>query len=314
MRRWMSCLGRAVRFALIEQLRNRLALAIVVFFIPLWITLAYTVMADEPVRFFARPAGRWISMDGNVITQISGALHALALIVGFMMFLATARSAPFDRRLVQAGYPKLCLALAKFTALLLAAALVAAYGAVWMRAYWEPQQLLLLTVGLFVGALIYGGIGVMLAAVLRSELAGMFLVIMISFVDLSLQNPIANPASDSALLRFLPAYGAMQTAVTAGALRLVPWHELILGICWALGTVTAGMTAFAVRSRTQRTGNSPSNPTPASAGRINERRQVVLAAGSRTSSNSPGLPAETLPADRSNGDAPTTGQGHGVRG
>ncbi|MFC7472233.1 hypothetical protein ACFQVA_39140 [Actinomadura keratinilytica] len=34
----------------------------------------------------------------------------------------------------------------------------------------------------------------MLAALLRSELAGMFLVIMASFVDVSLQNPIANAA------------------------------------------------------------------------------------------------------------------------
>lgn len=55
----------------------------------------------------------------------------------------------------------------------------------------------------------------MLAALLRSELAGMFLVIMASFVDVSLQNPIANAGADSPVLRWLPTYGAMQSAVVA---------------------------------------------------------------------------------------------------
>ncbi|WP_330286316.1 ABC transporter permease [Streptomyces sp. NBC_00576] len=279
MRRWTSCLATAVRFALIEQLRNRLALVIVVFFIPLWITLGYKVTASDPVRFFVRPVKRSITMDGNVISQMSGALHALGLIVGFMMFIATARSASFDRRLVLAGYPRLCLALAKFTALVLAAAVVAVYGAAWMRVYWRPQQLLLLAVGLFVGALIYGGIGVMLAAGLRSELAGMFLVIMISFIDLSLQNPIANPAADSPLLRFFPAYGAMQTVVTAGGLHVVPWHELALGILWAMGMVGAGMTAFGLRSRSRLADNT----TTAPAGERHDCSPALAASRSGTS-------------------------------
>ncbi|MDO0910978.1 ABC transporter permease [Streptomyces sp. DT2A-34] len=260
MKRWMACLGAAVRFALIEQLRNRLALVILVVYVPVWITLTYTVPASDPLRFHLSPAGRTVTMDGNVLTQMGGALHALALIVGFMMFLATTRSAPFDQRLVRAGYPRLCLALAKFTALVLAAAVVAAYGALWMRAYWRPQQLLLLGVGLFVGALIYGGVGIMLAAVLRSELAGMFLVIMVSFVDLGLQNPLANPASDSPLMRYLPAYGAMQTVVTAGALHLVPWHELVQGLLWAVAMAAVGMSAFALRSRSRRPTRAPLPP------------------------------------------------------
>lgn len=251
MKRWWSCFGTAIRFALLEQLRNRLALAIVVFFVPVWISLAYEVAAETPVRFLVRTASHSVTLQGNVLTQISGALHALALIVGFMMFVATARSAPFDRRLVKAGYPRLCLALAKITSLLLVAATVAGYATVWMRTFWQPEQLALLATGLFTGALIYGGIGILLAAVLRSELAGMFLVIMVSFIDLALQNPIANPASDSAVLCYLPAYGAMQTAVTSATLHLVPWTHLALGLCWTLGTAAAGMTAFALRTRSR---------------------------------------------------------------
>lgn len=205
-----------MRFALVEQARNRLALIIVVVFVPVWTTLAFEVVTRIPVHFYVRPAARSVTMEGNVLTQITGALQALALIVGFMMFVATARSAPFDRRLVQAGYPRMCLALAKISSLVLVAAAVAAYATAWMHLFWRPQQQVFFAAGLFTGALIYGGIGVLLAAVLRSELAGMFLVIMISFIDLLLQNPISNPDADSAIVRYLPAYGAMQSAVAAG--------------------------------------------------------------------------------------------------
>jgi ABC-2 type transport system permease protein len=265
-KRWWSCYGTATRFALIEQARNRLALAIFVFFVPLQIFLAYRSAPATPVPFFVRPAGHLVTVDGRTLATITGALQANALIVGFMMFIATARSAPFDRRLVQAGYPRLSLVLAKITSLVLAAAAVAVYTAAWMQLYWRPQQLVLLAASLFVAALVYGGIGIMLAAILRSELAGMFLLITTSLIDLGLQNPILNMAATAKpLLSILPAYGAMQSAVTSVGLRLVPWSYMALGLCWAAGTAVAGIAAFAVRTRSHRKNTNIDVAGPAAA-------------------------------------------------
>ncbi|MER7183398.1 ABC transporter permease [Streptomyces hyaluromycini] len=250
-----------MRFALIEQVRNRLALLIVVLFVPLWTTLAFTVVARTPLRFRIRAVGRTVVMDGNVLVQINGALQALSLVIAFMMFVATARSALFDQRLVRAGYPRSCLALAKCTALLLVAALVAGYTTAWMHLFWRPEQPLVLAAGMCTGALTYGGIGIVLAAVLRSELAGMFLAIMISSIDLVLQNPLINPDADSPVVRFLPAYGAVQTSVAAGGLQVVPTSCLLLGTGWAVGMAVLGMAAFAVRTRTQRSRTAQAKPT-----------------------------------------------------
>lgn len=252
-RRW-SYYATATRFALIEQARNRLAIVIVMFFIPTWLTLAYGTTADTPVPFLLRPVGHSVLVRANTLAQITGALQAIALIVGFMMFIATARSAHFDRRLVQAGYPRLALVTAKMTSLVVIAALVAVYATALMQLYWRPQQLVLLATSLFLAALIYGGIGILLAAVLRSELAGMFLLIMSSFIDLGLQNPIAIPVAGNDILRVLPGYGAMQSAVTSVGLDLVPWSYLALGLCWALGTAATGMAAFMFRTRSRRSG------------------------------------------------------------
>jgi len=253
MTRFWSYYATATRFALIEQARNRLAVVILLFFIPVWTSLAYGVMAATPVPFFSRPAGHSVPVPANTLAQITGALQAIALIVGFMMFIATARSVPFDRRLVQAGYSRLALVLAKVSTLVVLAAAVAVYTTAWMHLYWRPQQLVLLAASLFLGALIYGGIGIMLAAVLRTELAGMFLLIMISFVDVGLQNPMATPLAASPVLRVLPGYGAMQSAVASVGLRLVPWSYLALGMCWVVGAAATGITAFMLRTRSRRT-------------------------------------------------------------
>ncbi|MCL7427125.1 ABC transporter permease [Streptomyces sp. YS415] len=241
-----------MRFALIEQARNRLALLIVLLFVPLWTTLAFEVVAQAPLRFYVRPVSRFMVLEGNVLTQIVGALQALALVVAFMMFVATARSAHFDRRLVRSGFPRSCLAAAKCASLVLVAAAVAVYVTAWMHLFWRPTQPVLLAAGMFTGALIYGSIGIVLAAVVRSELAGMFLAIMISSIDLLLQNPLINPQADSALVRYLPAHGAVQSVVTAAGLHVMPWSCLLQGFAWALGMAGLGMAAFALRTRTHR--------------------------------------------------------------
>ncbi|MFE6338586.1 ABC transporter permease [Streptomyces sp. NPDC057798] len=249
--RWWSCLRTALHFALIEQARNRLALLIVLLFVPLWTTLAFEVVAKPPLRFHLRPVDRWLVMDANILTQITGALQALTLVIAFMMFIATARSALFDRRLVQAGYPRSCLAAAKCVTLVLVAAVVAVYATAWTHMLWHPAQPVVFAAGMFTGALTYGAFGIVLSAVLRSELAGMFLAIMTSSIDLLLQNPMINPNADSPVVRYLPAHGAVQASVTAGALHTVPWSSLLLGSGWAVGMAALGMTAFAVRTRTQ---------------------------------------------------------------
>ncbi|MFD6906579.1 ABC transporter permease [Streptomyces sp. NPDC060077] len=250
--RWWSCLRTALRFSLVEQARNRLALLIVLLFVPLWTTLAFEVVARTPLRFYVRSVDRRLVMDANVLTQITGALQALTLVIAFMMFIATARSAVFDRRLVQAGYPRSCLAAAKCATLVLVAVVVAVYATAWTHLLWHPAQPMVFAAGMFTGALTYGAFGIVLAAVLRSELAGMFLAIMTSSIDLLLQNPMINANADSPVVRYLPAHGAVQASVAAGGLHTVPWDSLLLGAGWALGMAALGMTTFAVRTRTQR--------------------------------------------------------------
>lgn len=253
---WIFC-RTATWLALIEHARNRLALILVVFFVPAWITLAESVITNEPVRVVLRADGQAVAANTNHLAQLSSALNAVTLIVGFMMFVAAFKSSAFDRRLALAGYPRAYLVLAKVSALVVISAVIAAYATLILRLYWQPEQPWLLTAGLFTAALTYGGIGVMLAALLRGELEGMFAIIMISIVDISLQSPVLNPAAESDLLSYLPSYGALQAINAAAFSDTTALRYLLLELIWFAAVAGIALLAFVGRTRDRRSRAQP---------------------------------------------------------
>lgn len=267
----------ATRYALIEHVRNRFAMVLVALFIPLWTTLAYLVIADTPVKMRLQATGQVLAPHGNEITAISGALNAVTLITGFMMFAATFSGHDFDRRLAMAGYPRLQLVLAKVAALALAAAAVSAYATVVTCLTWTPRQPILLALALFSAAMTYGALGVAIGAVMHREVEGMFAILMTSLIDLSLQNPISSSGSDSPLTRFLPSYGAMQASTAAGFSTTSVPGLVAIQLSWFAAAALIGLLAFHRRSRN-------ALPQPA---RLPEPRQAAdEAADARTTAAS----------------------------
>ncbi|MBZ4319255.1 ABC transporter permease [Streptomyces huiliensis] len=242
----------AARFALLEHVRNRLALVLVVLFVPLWISLGHAVVDHHEVRFMLRATHGTVTAHGNDLGNITGALNAVTLIVGFMMFSVTFKAAAFDRRLAMAGYPRRHLLAAKLAALVVVAVVTCAYATFAVCLYWSPRQPWLLALALACGALTYGGLGVMLGALVRGELTGMLLIIMTSIIDTGLQSPLANPVADDDVIRYLPSFGAMQVATTAGFRDAIPLPYLLLGPLWFTGALLVAALAFRFHTRDRR--------------------------------------------------------------
>jgi hypothetical protein len=249
MSRHLALFTTATRYAVTEHVRNQFAMVLVAVFIPLWTMLAYLVMPDSPARMRLRATGEMLAPRGNEITEISGALNAVTLITGFMMFAATFSGHDFDRRLAMAGYPRAHLMLAKVAALAVASAAVSAYATAVTCLIWTPRQPLLLAVALFGAALTYGVLGVGFGALMRREVEGMFAILMTSIIDLGLQNPITSSGSESPVTRFLPSYGAMQASTAAGfSTADVPGHVAIQ-LSWFAGAGLVALLAFHRRTR-----------------------------------------------------------------
>ncbi|MDX3853740.1 ABC transporter permease [Streptomyces sp. AK02-01A] len=239
----------ATRYGLIEHARNRFAMLLVALFIPAWVSLVRLAISDDPVRFRLQATGGDLVANGNQLTQITGALNAVTLIVGFMMFAATFSSGAFDRRLSMAGYHRVPLGLAKVACLGLSSAVVAVYATVVICFQWSPRQPALLAVALFCAATTYGALGVALGTLLRREVEGMFAIVMISVVDLALQNPVASSGANDGIVRWLPSYGAMQASVAASFSAGTPLGYFAVQLAWFAASALVGLLAFRRRTR-----------------------------------------------------------------
>ena len=152
----------ATRYALLEHARNRLALGLLIIFVPLWFAMIGLMIPGDPVSFKLLSTGRLLRVNGHQLTLITAGFNALTLIVGFMLYASTRRGAPFDRRLVLSGYAQSLLVLAKLTALLVVALVVALYATVVLAFFWPTRTLPFVWLGFFSDALIYGGLGLLL--------------------------------------------------------------------------------------------------------------------------------------------------------
>lgn len=246
---WNESLSDATRYEIAQHARNRIALALVVAFIPVWLMLVHLIIPGGPVSFYHNVIGQAVTLDANRLAMISGAMNAVTLIVGFMMFSAVRRSSDFDRRLVLAGYTRSALLLAKLIALALASAAVSLYATLVLVLFWAPDLLIPFYLSLTLSGLTYGGIGILLGVLFRTELAGMFLIIMISLVDVMVQNPIIAPSTRSGAVSLLPTYGAMQNAVGAAFTGDLSLGYFMLGLLWLVGAAVIGLVVFHRRTR-----------------------------------------------------------------
>jgi ABC-2 type transport system permease protein len=240
----------ACRFALIEQMRNRLAALLLVLFVPIWYGLMALIVPHDPLKFRLFSAGVFVRVDGRHLSLITAGLNALTLIVGFAVFAAVRRALPFDRRLVSCGYRQSKLIGAKGLAVTAVACGVGLYATAVLLAFWQPSLggVVAIALAFVVIALEYGALGLLLGVTVRGDLEGFFLIIMGSLMDTFLQNPLGNPVANKPALEYFPSFGPMQFA-TSGAFAHT-WRAgyLLLGLAWAGGFAALGLVIFQLRT------------------------------------------------------------------
>ncbi|EDY55653.1 integral membrane protein [Streptomyces sviceus ATCC 29083] len=267
----MKCLT-ALRFTVAAHLRNRLALVLAITFVPTWILVVRACAYGATLHFHEHAAGGIIAASNNRVTQVNSALNAVTVITGFMMFMEAFKSGPLDRRLVLAGFPRRYLMAGRVFALVVVAAVLAVYTAGLLELSWHQDQFGALVLAIFAANTAYGGIGLLLATLLRGELEGFFVIIMLSLMDAALQNPGMNPLANQWGLRYVPMYTASQSAYAASFTHVWPGSYLAGGLVWFIGCAAGGLLIFALRTHSYRRSSTHVGPrqTPA-----NRRRDPV---------------------------------------
>ncbi len=244
----------ALRFALRNQTRNRLAWMLLVLFVPVWYLLMAVIVGDKPLVFELFSTGARLHVDGRDLTLVTAGMNALTIITGFAVFTAIRRALPLDRRLVYAGYRQSLLIAAKGAATIAVATGVALYASVVLLAFWRPPPSAWASVlaGFAVMAAEYGALGLLLGVLVKDDLEGFFLIIMGSLMDTFLQNPLGNPLANRPVLEYFPSFGPTQFAIGGSLGDAALWADLALGLAWAAALIAAAMVVFRIRTRVRR--------------------------------------------------------------
>jgi energy-coupling factor transporter ATP-binding protein EcfA2 len=94
-----------------------------------------------------------------------------------------------------------------------------------------------------------GALGLLLGMLISSELAGFFLIIMVSLMDTVLQAPVENPLASKDFLAAFPSSGPMQVAVSGGFGHGIPAGSVALSLVWFAGIALVGLLIFWRRTR-----------------------------------------------------------------
>ncbi|MFD7019866.1 hypothetical protein [Streptomyces sp. NPDC059928] len=239
----------ALGFTLTGHLRNRLAMGMTAFFIPTWIFLVRVTALNKDITFQSSALGIEVTASMNRTIQVSSALHAVIVIVGFMMFMTTFNSRTMDLRLVLAGYPRLQLLAAKLVALLVITTLLTCYCVILLELSWPLARPWDVAAAAAAAMLAYGGLGIMAGFLLRGELEGFFVVVMTTLIDVAMQSPVSNPAGNQRGLSVLPLYGPAQAALGSAFTHTTSLTCAARALPWFAATSAAALIIFCMRTR-----------------------------------------------------------------
>ena len=248
-----SARGRVVavlRAGMREYRRNRVLWALLVGVPAVFIGLAIAVTVDEPGpvalvdgarRFTAMLSQR--RMHAATMVPVTSAF--LAGLAG--LFIVTG-SAGGDRRLVLAGL-RAREVLAGRLGVIGAATVVTTAAAVTVSGAWYPPRQWVVFAGAnLLIALTYAMVGVLVGP-LTGRLGGLYLILLLAFIDVGLGQTVMFPGGPPAWGAFLPARGASRVLIDgAFTASFDEVGYLLLGLAW-LAALTAA-TAVVYQRRT----------------------------------------------------------------
>ncbi len=175
------------------------------------------------------------TLDERRLSLVFLGTAAVSFLACFLAFNLVHKRRDVDARLVHAGYRAHEVLLAKLIVLLVMVSLLATYETAILWPWLRPHQVALVVLGLFFGGLIYGCLGMLVGAIVKGELEGIFGIVLLTNIDAGwLQNPIYYAHSQRReLIRALPGYGPAQLAVVGAFTDETPRGALSRAVIWA---------------------------------------------------------------------------------
>lgn len=145
-----------------------------------------------------------------------GAVWAAAFLTGIMGFYMMFGAREADRRLVRSGYSALSVVLLRMTTVALLGLLATATSYAVLITRVTPDNYPATFAAIYLAALIYGAIGILIGSLITGELEGSFALLFFFIMDAFIGSPLFGSSSE--VFAILPTHypSLIVTAMTAG--------------------------------------------------------------------------------------------------
>lgn len=199
-----------------DLVRNR-TVAVLLLVIPTVLyLLIWATMGDRPVPFFLSALGsRDLAASERELSMLFMGMASISGLSAFIGFVLVLRPAEADRRLTFEGYRPMELLLAKVVVMLTAALVVAVYVSLLLPLFAAPDRPAGVFAAFLLTSLVYGALGMAVGAIVRQELEGILVILLLVNVDPGwLQNPVFyGHAQNPGIIRVLPGHYPGQVAM-----------------------------------------------------------------------------------------------------
>lgn len=232
-RRFSVPLGMFLR----EYYRNLLNLVFLVA-IPVGLILAFGDAMSQLAGIFE------VSLAEGMGESL-GALWSAAFLSGITGFFMMVGAGAADRRLVRAGYGTMEVVLLRFAAVAILGALATGVSYVVLLTRLTPANEFQALLVMYLGALIYGAIGILIGSLITGELEGSFALVFFFIMEAFIGSPIFGATAGA--LRFLPTYYPTKVllALTAGQPHK-DIHWLYVALYLLVASILAGVAFYRV--------------------------------------------------------------------
>ncbi len=228
-----------------DLVRNRIAATLLLIIPTVFYVLIQFTTGERPIAFQLSALGEpWVTANERPVSLLFIGMAAVSGLSAFLAFVLVQRPAAADKRLVFEGYRPGELLIAKVCVMAAVAAVVAVYVSVLLLLFFRPSRLPGVFLGFLLTSVVYGVLGMVIGALVRRELEGILVILLLVNVDAGwLQSPVFYAhAHNQTLIRWLPGHHpgqvAMLSAFTEGGLT----HELLA----SLGVLSGGLAAAAI--------------------------------------------------------------------
>ena len=125
-----------------------------------------------------------------------GAMWSAAFLTGIMGFFTMVGSRDADRRLVRAGYSPLHVVGLRFGAVALLGGLATLVSYLALRSQVAPSNAALTLLVLYLGAMIYGTVGILIGSLVTGQLEGSFALLFFFVMDAFIASPLFGDAAE----------------------------------------------------------------------------------------------------------------------